>query len=318
MQDFSGKIAVVTGGGTGMGRALVRQLMSEGCDVATCDVIEENLAETRAICEAEAPQGVRIYTGLCDVALEDQVHQFADDVAKAFDTDHIHLLFNNAGIGGGGSFIDGDRGDWERTFNICWLGVYNFCRAFTPMLKNAPEGQVVNTSSVNGFWASLGGGIAHTAYSAAKFAVKGFSEALITDFKLNAPHLSVSVVMPGHVGTDIGINSRKILGGSDPEDMTNEEIERFRENIVQRMGGVELTDDQIREAVRNQGQAFKKGGITPEEAANIIITGVKNDEWRILVGEDAKALDRAVRSEPLKAYDEDFFMLLAQTRQSGD
>ena len=82
-----------------------------------------------------------------------------------------------------------------------------------PLLVASDDGYLVNTSSVNGFWASLGPGNPHTAYSAAKFAVKGFSEALIEDFRVNAPHVKVAVVMPGHIGTDIVSNSRRVLGG---------------------------------------------------------------------------------------------------------
>jgi NAD(P)-dependent dehydrogenase (short-subunit alcohol dehydrogenase family) len=110
------------------------------------------------------------------------------------------MLFNNAGIGGGGSFLVDDRAEWERTFGVCWFGVYYCSRAFMPLLVASDEGYIVNTSSVNGFWASLGPNIAHTAYSAAKFAVKGFSEALINDLRVNAPHVKVAVVMPGHIG----------------------------------------------------------------------------------------------------------------------
>jgi NAD(P)-dependent dehydrogenase (short-subunit alcohol dehydrogenase family) len=82
------------------------------------------------------------------------------------------LFFNNAGISGGGSMITNSSDEWERTFNICWGGVYNCTRAFLPMLQNAAESNIVNTSSINGFWASVGPCIPHTAYSAAKFAVK--------------------------------------------------------------------------------------------------------------------------------------------------
>src|SRR6202012_6015388 len=88
-------------------------------------------------------------------------------------------------------------------------------RTFLPMLMKAEEGHIVNTSSVNGFWASIGPGVSHTAYAAAKFAVKGFTEAMITDLRLNAPHIKCSVVMPGHIGTSIVSNSRKVQTGSD-------------------------------------------------------------------------------------------------------
>ena len=212
MEHFDGRIAVVTGGGTGMGRELVRQLAADGCHVATCDVSAENLAETEELADEDAATGVRVTTFVADVSDESALQVFAAAVAAEHQTDHINLLFNNAGIGGGGSFVLDDRDEWETTFDICWGGVYLCTRAFMPMLLASDEGHVVNTSSVNGFWASLGPGIPHTAYSAAKFAVKGFTEALITDFRLNAPHLRASVVMPGHIGTSIVINSGKVLG----------------------------------------------------------------------------------------------------------
>ena len=177
MKEFAGRIAVVTGGGTGMGRELVRQLVVEGCNVAMCDVFAETMAETKQLCQADRlPQGLRITTHIADVSSEAQVLRFRDDVAAQQNTDKIHLLFNNAGIGGGGSMLASSREEWEKTFNICWGGVYHSTRAFLSMLQRADEGHIVNTSSVKGFWASIGPRIPHTAYSAAKFAMKGFTE----------------------------------------------------------------------------------------------------------------------------------------------
>lgn len=327
MRDFEGKVAVVTGGGTGMGRELVRQLVAEGCHVATCDIIQENLDQTLAMCRGEAPPGVRVTTHTCDVAAEDQVLAFRDGVAAQHQTDHIHLLFNNAGIGGGGSFVESTREEWERTFNICWNGVYYSCRAFLPMLLKSTEGHVVNTSSVNGFRASLGGNIPHTAYSAAKFAVKGFTEALINDFRFNAPHLKASIVMPGHVGSDIGINTGRILGHKDPKDWTDEDIAGMRKRW-EKMGesraalGVDaswarMSNDEIRNAITQRGESFRKGGLTPAQAAKIILDGVKKSHWRILVGSDAEALDRAVRKSPLHTYDLDFDRYVRAEWQEG-
>ena len=135
MKDFGGKLAVITGGGTGMGRELARQLIAEGCDVAMCDVSAENMAETVALCEAEAPQGRIVTAHLCDVGDESQVLGFRDEVMDQHNRDHINLLFNNAGIAGGGSFVKDDRDLWERTFNICWYGVYYCARAFLPRLR---------------------------------------------------------------------------------------------------------------------------------------------------------------------------------------
>ena len=170
MKDFAGKIAVITGGGTGMGRELARQLVAEGCNVAMCDVSAAAMAETKRLCEVEKlPQGLRITTHIADVSIEDQLLRFRDELAEQQATDKIHLLFNNAGIGGGGSLFTNTREQWEKTFNICWGGVYLGVRTFLPLLLKADEGHIVNTSSVNGFWATVGPGVSHTAYSAAKF-----------------------------------------------------------------------------------------------------------------------------------------------------
>ena len=103
-----------------------------------------------------------------------------------------------------------------------------------PLLVASDAGYLINTSSVNGFWAQLGPGMPHTAYSAAKFAVKGFSEALLEDFRLNAPHVKVAVVMPGHIGTDIVTNSRKVHGGDGPMDADAIAMARTRDGQARR------------------------------------------------------------------------------------
>lgn len=307
MQSFEGRLAVVTGGGTGMGRELARQLAAEGCHLALCDVSEEAMARTRALCEHGSPGSVRVSTFVADVSEETQVLAFRDAVAKEHETDHVHLLFNNAGIGGGGSFVADDREEWEKTFAVCWGGVYYCTRAFLPMLLASPEGHLVNTSSVNGFWASLGPRSAHTAYSAAKFAVKGFTEALINDFRLNAPHLKVSLVMPGHIGTSIVINSNRILG-RDPKEMTDEETEVARDRM--RRMGMPLEDvspEQIRQGLQQLAETFRDAApMTAAQAATVILDGVRRGEWRILVGEDARVLDRLVREAPEEAYEPAF------------
>ena len=320
MKDFGGKLAVITGGGTGMGRELARQLIAEGCDVAICDVIEENMNETRAICEGEAPQGVKITAHKCDVSNEDEVKRFRDEVKRDHGRDHVNLLFNNAGIGGTYSFLDEDnRAGWERTFNICWYGVYYCSRAFMPLLVNADEAHLVNTSSVNGFWATLGPGSTHTAYCAAKFAVKGFSEALITDLRLNAPHVKVSVVMPGHIGTSIAINSGKVLGQKPPEEMTAEELVPVRQRLRARGLPVDsVDDDQLRGLMRQQGENFRDNApTTAAQAAADILKGVKEERWRILLGDDAAILDGMVRADPENAYEESFMEKLREKANWG-
>jgi NAD(P)-dependent dehydrogenase (short-subunit alcohol dehydrogenase family) len=310
MKDFAGKIAVVTGGGSGMGRELVRQLVAEACNVAMCDVSAAGLAETQRLCEAPGlPQGLRVTTHIADVSDPAQVKRFRDEVADRHDADKIHLLFNNAGIGGGGSMIAHSPEEWEKTFNICWGGVYHCTRAFLPMLQKADEGHIVNTSSVNGFWASVGPCIPHTAYSAAKFAVKGFTEALIADLKINAPHIKCSVVMPGHIGTSIASNSRKIHGGSDSDAITARQIGFARARIASMGRDVTgMSDEDIRKIIAERERRFTEDAPTSAaEAATIILDGVKADRWRILVGPDAHIIDEMVRSSPDQAYDTDFF-----------
>ena len=314
MKDFAGRIAVVTGGGSGMGRELVRQLVAEGCNVAICDVLIRNLEETKRLCEIErVPQGLRITTHAADVSDEAQVQRFRDEVAKRQETDKIHLLFNNAGIGGGGSMFANSRDEWERTFNICWHGVYYNTRAFLPMLTESNSGYIINTSSVNGFWASLGPRIPHTAYAAAKFAVKGFSEALITDLRINAPHIKCSVVMPGHIGTSIVSNSRKIQSGNESDEITDAEVAQARSRIAS-MGTdpSEMSDDDIRARMTDRARSFlQEAPTSAATAATIILDGVKADRWRILVGDDAQKVDEWVRRTPERAYDADAFEELA-------
>jgi hypothetical protein len=279
-----------------------------------CDLSERNMDETARLCRQEASQGAKVTTHLADVSIEDQILKFRDEVAKDQDTDKIHLLFNNAGIGGGGSFVAGRRSDWEKTFNVCWGGVYYGCRAFLPMLMKADEGHIVNTSSVNGFWASLGPQTAHTAYSAAKFAVKGFTEALVNDLRLNAPHLKCSVVMPGHIGTDIAINSRLVISGTQDTRLSGEALETARAQM--KMMGVDVsqvTDDQIQAMVDAQGAAFRDNAPTSAaQAAKIILDGVKAGTWRILVGDDAHRMDEMVRAEPENAYEPGFFQRMTE------
>ena len=299
MDNFKNKIAVVTGGGTGMGRELVSQLAKQGCNVAMCDVIEENMLETYDLVSTESPD-ITLSKHVCDVSDEEQVNKFRDEVLSAHNTQTINLLFNNAGIGGGGSFITSTREEWERCFAVCWYGVYYCSRAFMQSIVESDEGHIINTSSINGFWASLGG-TPHTSYSAAKFAVKGFSEALIDDFRLNAPHVSVSVVMPGHIGTSIAENTGKILG----VERSDEDYEKIKENMIKMgMPVHNFSIDQIKEQIKENAESFKNNApTTSAEAAEIILSAVKRKEWRILVGDDAKAIDQWVRNDPENAYE---------------
>ena len=272
-----------------------------------CDVSAEAMAQTKAFCEREAPGRIRVSTFLADVSDESQVRAFRDAVVAEHDTQHINLLFNNAGVGGAGSFVLDPREVWDRTFEICWNGVYFCTRTFLPMLLASSEGHVINTSSVNGFWASLGPLTSHTSYSAAKFAVKGFTEALVNDFRLNAPHLKASLVMPGHIGTSIVVNSGRILG-QDPKEMTDDELGVAVKRLA-RMGfdAEGNSNDEIRQALQQAAEVFRdEAPMTAAAAATVILDGVREERWRILVGEDAQVLDRLVRENPEEAYEPSF------------
>jgi len=310
MDSFAGKLAVVTGGGSGMGRELVRQLAAQGCSVATCDLNADAVAVTAATAWAAAPPDVQVTSFACDVSDEAQVLRFRDALIDKHATDHVDLVFNNAGIGGGESFVTSRREVWERTFAVDWLGVYYCTRAFLPLLIASSEGVLVNTSSVNGFFATLGPGMPNTAYSTAKFAVRGFSEALIEDLRANAPNVRVAVVMPGHVGTDIVVNSLRARGLPEPEQMSDAQIEELiPPDVRAKLIGAGIVaegasaDDLRRLIVQGNADFRDKAPLSAAEAATIILDGVRSGAWRILVGEDAKSLDAAVRADPDDAYD---------------
>jgi NAD(P)-dependent dehydrogenase (short-subunit alcohol dehydrogenase family) len=231
------------------------------------------VAETANLASAGAPPGTRVTSHTCDVADEAQVLRFRDEVLAAHAAGHVDLVFSNAGIGGGGSFIADPREQWESVFAVDFWGVYYCARAFLPLLIKSAEGVLVNTSSVNGFWASIGQGVPHTAYSTAKFALKGLSEALIEDLRVHAPHVRVAVVMPGHVATNIVANSMMAFGV--PEADALEANQGFHDSAPLSAAG----------------------------AATVILDGVRSGAWRILVGADAHSLDEYVRAYPDDAYD---------------
>ncbi len=172
----------------------------------------------------------------------------------------------NAGVVGGTSFVAGDRGEWERTFAVAWSGTYLCTRAFLPMLMAAEQGVVVNTSSVSCLWASLGPRSPHTAYSTAKFAVRGFTESLLVDSLAHAPHLSAVLVLPGHVRTGMPSPPR----------------------TWRRAFGSLFSDYQP---------------VSSTTAANLILEAVRRGDWWVVIGEDAAAVDERVRADPWTAYD---------------
>ena len=263
--DLKDRIAVVTGGASGIGRELVLQLVEQGAHVAVCDVDRKRLDATARRARATNPQ-VRVSTHVADVTDEASVDLLVAEVAQEHASGAIHLLFNNAGVVGGGSFVTGPRPEWERTFAVSWFGVYHCTRAFLPMLMAADRGAVVNTASVNALWASLGPGSTHTAYSSAKFAVRGFTEALLGDFRVHAPHLTAVLVLPGHVRTSMPAPPRS-----------------WR---------------------RALGSLFAHYEPVPSAtAAAEILDAVREGRWRVVIGEDATAVDERVRAAPWTAYD---------------
>lgn len=263
--EFENRIAVLTGGASGIGLELMLELVRRGVHVAACDINAKALEAAVRKARKINPD-VRVTAHFHDVADEKAVVRFAKQVVKEHGTDAIHLLFNNAGVVGGGSFVVGAREEWERTFAVSWFGTYYCTRAFLPMLIAAEQAVVVNTSSVNGLWASLGENTPHTAYSAAKHAIKGFTESLIVDFRKHAPHVSAVLVLPGHVRT-----------------------------------GMPAPPRSWRRALNSLFADYQP--VSSKQAAEAIIGAVSAGEWRVVIGQDAAALDERVRTDPWTAYD---------------
>lgn len=262
---FENRIAVLTGGASGIGRELLLQLVRRGSHVAVCDIDRGSLETAVQQARASNPD-VRVTAHAHDVSDEKSIVRFVKEVAKEHQSDAIHLLFNNAGVAGGGSFVVGQRDDWERTFAVSWFGTYYCTRAFLPMLIAADQGVIVNTSSVNGLWASLGAGSPHTAYSSAKFAIRGFTESLIVDLRTHAPHVSAVLVMPGHVRS-----------------------------------GMPAPPRSWRRALNSLFAGYQP--VSSRQAAKAILNAVNNGDWRVIIGQDAEAVDVRVRADPWTAYD---------------
>lgn len=304
MNDFRGKLAVVTGAGSGIGRELALQLARAGASVAMCDVFEDTLADTKSACEAVLAPGMKVSAHRCDVTSEAQVLEFRDAVKRDHRREHVELLFNNAGVAGGGSFIKDARAQWERTFNVCWFGVYFCSRAFLPLLIASERACMINVSSINGIFALDMNG-PHTAYSAAKFAVKGFSEALLSDLRVHAPHVSVLLVMPGHIGTSIVNNTLRSHGITEPKQMTPEQVPTLRAWMDARnISHAGMDDDQVREMMQARFDSFRNTApLTAAQAAQQILGAVWSGRWRLLVGKDAELIDRYARKDPEQLYE---------------
>jgi NAD(P)-dependent dehydrogenase (short-subunit alcohol dehydrogenase family) len=282
-----------------MGRELVIQLAERGCSVAACDLDAQGLDETLKLATNGAAQGVALSAHVCDVSDRNAVDGFRRGVVAAHATDHIDLLFNNAGVHGEDSFVSGDRANWERVFAVCWNAVYLPSRAFLPMLMASRSAWLVNTGSVNSFLARHGDGAPCTAYSAAKFAVRGFSEALIEDLRTHAPRVRVAIAFPGTVVTSLGTNSNRILGnGLEPAAGCGVGLSAYLDDLGVSSADLAETD------LSRIGDLLRAVFMLPAASAvRQILEAIQEGRWRILVGEDAREVDDLVRAHPDLAYD---------------
>jgi len=197
MRQFRDRVAVITGAGSGIGRALAVALADEGCHLVLADWTADTLAETA---ELLTDTGVSVSTHVVDVSSRPQMEAFA---AAVSDTHRcIHLLFNNAGITVSGSFREQTLEDWERVVGVNLWGVIYGCKLFLPLLERADEAHIINLSSIFG----IVGIPSQTSYCATKFGVRGLSEALWEETR--ELHIGVSVVHPGGVGTNIAATAK--------------------------------------------------------------------------------------------------------------
>lgn len=252
----------------------------------------------------------------CDVSVREEVHKFRATVVEEYQSDSIDMLVNNAGIVGGNSFFADPEDHWLRTFDVCWRGVYNCTREFLSDLVAAEISHIVNISSANGFWASSSVNTPLSAYSTAKFAVKGFTESLLVDSKINAQNVRPILVMLGQVSTNLPGNSATYLGFKKPLDMSEEELKAIQQTTVDPMRSMPISEFRI----ALQDSLFggnSKAPTTPEQAAQEIWDAIEREEWRVVIGPGAKLLDAAVRADPYSAYEEDFLSQLIRERDAA-
>ncbi|MEV0127845.1 SDR family NAD(P)-dependent oxidoreductase [Dactylosporangium sp. NPDC050688] len=265
MNKVRGKVAAVTGAGSGIGRELAAELARRGARLAVSDIDEAGLAETTEQLKA---LGAEVHAAPLDVSDRPAVEAYAGTVAAHFGV--VHQVYNNAGVAGGGrSVLDNDWAAYERTLAVNLFGVIHGTKAFLPHLVASGDGHVVNVSSLNGIM----GQPALSDYCAAKFGVRGFTEALRGELLAAGHPVRVSVVHPGGVRTNIATAA----------------LERARRE------GAEVTArDEARTRVYNE----KLLKMPAQRAARIIVGGVEAGRPRILVGGDARAVDVLVRLAP--------------------
>jgi short-subunit dehydrogenase len=259
MTTIRGAAAAVTGAASGIGRALALELAARGCDLALADRDEAGLQAVAV--EIGSKQKVSVHR--VDVGEPGQIADFAAAATAAHPG--LNILINNAGVALLGQFHEIEQAQMEWLMNINFWGVVHGTRAFMPHLAQRPEAHIVNLSSIFGIIAPPG----QTAYAAAKFAVRGFSESLRHELRAAASPIKLSVVHPGGIATNIARNSRPGSGMID-NTRRSEAIERF--------------DNAAR--------------TTPAEAARRIITGIEKNEPRILIGFDAQITDIVQRLRP--------------------
>lgn len=262
LRDLHGRVAVVTGAGSGIGRALAWELGLRGCRLALLDSDGGGLADTAARI-AGAQAGSPPLVQPVDVSVADQVHTAAEAVLEAYG--QVDVVVNNAGIAHGGRpFWELPERDFARVLDVNFWGVVHGTRAFLPHLLPRPAAALVNMSSVFG----LIGVARQSAYCASKFAVRGFTESLRMELRERAPHVRAISVHPGGVRTAIARNSLPV---GQPDDVHR--------------AGVAAFDDRMART-------------SPERAATTIVEGIREGRERVLVGTDARALDLVARLLP--------------------
>ena len=254
MKDFTGRVAAITGAGSGIGRALAVDLASRGAHLALCDIDEAGLADTVTQCEG---YGVKITSQRVDVAERAAVEAWAEQVVA--DHGQVNLVINNAGVALGATIESMRYEDFEWLMNINFWGVVYGTKAFLPHLKASGEGHVVNLSSIFGLISVP----SQAAYNAAKFAVRGFTDTLRMELEIEGAPVSVTTIHPGGIKTNIAKNSR------------------IDDSMTDIAGDPETTR-----------QEFERAFVTsPDKAARQILAAVQRDRRRALIGPDAKVID---------------------------